>query len=69
MTPATKALPTKVKCEFESVVDLLSYYTYQEANLPIFFGGPALIFLLTSTVSTSFIPCMLQVFWEEAVIS
>ena len=36
MTPATKALPTKVKCEFESALNLLSFYTYQQEHLPLF---------------------------------
>ena len=38
MTPATKALPTKVKCEFESVLNLLSYYTNKQEHVPSFFA-------------------------------
>ena len=51
MTPATKALPTKVKCEFESVLNLLSYYTYKQEHVPIFFA-PALARFFLSILTT-----------------
>ena len=55
MTPATKALPTKVKCEFESVLNLLSYYTNKNKNMcRVFLLGFGGVF---SHVSTTFTPC------------
>ena len=54
MTPATKALPTKVKCEFESVLNLLSYYTNKQEHVPSFFAAAVAGF---PNVSTTFTPC------------
>lgn len=67
MTPATKALPTKVKCEFESALNLLSFYTYQQEHLPLFLVPCLwLIFVLPELglCPQVFVPCM-QVFWLE----
>ena len=60
MTPATKALPTKVKCEFESVLNLLSSYTYRQEHVPNFFFCPGFGPVFPehlNDVSTTFAPC------------